>query len=108
MRCSFVGISALPKFGSDFLERDRCEPADCVRCQTAALIDVLPVPATRELLHDPRCLPAMAVECLVELRSRSVVSEAFTRADVVGQFATEEIVEGSLRQASKELSRQAG
>src|ERR1700733_5346846 len=58
-RCSFVGISPLSKFGTDLLDRNRCKPAYRVWSQTFALIDVLPVPAARELLHDPRCLSAM-------------------------------------------------
>ncbi len=44
----------------------------------------------------------MPVEGLVKLRSCTVVSEAFPRAYVAGQFATEVIVKGPLRQASKE------
>ena len=48
----------------------------------------------------------MSVERLVELGSFMVVCEAFPRADVVGQFATEVIVKGPLRQASKEFPRQ--
>jgi hypothetical protein len=48
----------------------------------------------------------MPVEGLVKLRSCTVVSEALARAHVAGQFATEVIVKGPLRQASKEFPLQ--
>ena len=105
-RCSFVGISALPKFGPNLFERDWGKSAYRVWGQALTLIDVLPVPATRELFDDPRRLPAMPVEGLVKLRSCTVVSETFPGADVAGQFTTEVIVKGPLRQASKEFPRQ--
>ena len=65
-RCSVLGISALPKFSANFLERDWGKPTHVVGRQAITLIDVFAVPTTRKFFDYPRCLSAMSVERLVK------------------------------------------
>ena len=73
-RCSFFGISALSQLVPDLLEGDRGKPANGVRRQPVALIDVLAVPATGKRLDDPGCFPAMPIEGVVEFGARAASS----------------------------------
>src|SRR5512132_2398313 len=106
-RCSFLGISALPKFGPDLLERDRSKLADGARRQAVALIDVLAVPSTGERFDDPGCFPAMPIEGVVELGARGVVYESFAGTDMFAELTAQVVVEAALGQAREKLACQS-
>src|SRR5204862_6999782 len=86
-RCSCFGISALPKFGPDFLECDRDKPADGLRRQSIALVNILTVPSTGKRFDNPGCFSAMPVQSIVELRSRMVVLKPLPGANMVPDLA---------------------
>src|SRR5712671_775931 len=104
-RCSCFGISALPKFGPDFLECDRGKPADGLRRQSIALVNVLTVPSTSKRFDNPGCFSAMPVESIVEPRSRLVVLKPLPGANMIPEFAAQIVGEAALRQPRKELAR---
>jgi hypothetical protein len=69
------------------------------------MIDVFTVPTSGERFDDPGRFATMLIERGVEDRTFVVVGEPLARTNVRGEFATEIIVEGPLRQPREELAR---
>jgi hypothetical protein len=101
-----IGISALPKFGPDFLERDRGKSADAILRQTVPLIDVLAVPSAGEQFDNPRCFPAVLIEGIIEVGARSIVSEPSAGTDMIAELAAKIVIKAALGEAAKKLARQ--
>jgi hypothetical protein len=80
-RCSFLGLSALPKSGPDLLGCDWGKLANGVRRQAIALIDVLAVPSAGEGFDNSRCFPAMPIQGPSNWE-RQVVPEPFARTNM--------------------------
>jgi len=69
------------------------------------MINVFTVPTSGERFDDPGRFATMLIERGVEDRTFAVVGEPLVRTDVRGEFATEIIVEGPLREPREELAR---
>src|SRR3984893_2226961 len=104
-RCSRVGISSFPKLCADLLKGHGRKAPDGLWRQAIAMIDVFTVPTSGERFDDPGRFATMLIERGVEDCTFAVVGEPLVRTDVRGEFATEIIVEGPLREPREELAR---